>query len=100
MAGTRIKSVYLPVKYISAVPTLEHPDAPWTQWTEFFTNSPAAGHAAELEYERLFHGKDDENIPEEETTPTENEISKPQSKNTNLTRVKKSIPPRVTNTVQ
>jgi len=99
MAGTRIKSVYLPVKYIPAVPTLEHPDAPWTQWTEFFTNSPGAGQAAEREYERLSPGKDDENTPEEETplTPVieENEISKPIIK---LTRVKKpTIPPRVTN---
>ena len=94
MAGTRIKSVYLPTKYIAAIPTREHPDAPWTQWVSFFENSPESGEAAEREYKNLIQGKDDENEPEEkqEAYPVEGDLV------ANLTSVKKQtvIPPRPT----
>jgi hypothetical protein len=102
MAGTRIKSVYLPVKYIPASPTLEEPDAPWLQWTEFFKNSPAGGKAAEEEYNQLFHGKDDENIPEEAEQKNKEFHKELETRidaaiKTDLTRVKTktNIPPRV-----
>lgn len=92
MAGTRIKSVYLPTKYIAAIPSREHPDAPWTQWVSFFENSPESGEAAEREYKNLIQGKDDENEPEEkqEAYPVEGDLV------ANLTSVKKPtvIPPR------
>jgi hypothetical protein len=94
MAGTRIKTVKIPVNYIPAVPSAEHPDAPWKQWAGFFENSPDAAIAAEQEYDRLSQGKDDENVPEPTTTVTaENNDDKP---NLNLTRVKSKIPARPT----
>jgi hypothetical protein len=100
MAGTRIKSVYLPHKYIPTPPTFEHPDAPWVQWCDFFEDSPAAGKAAEEAYNRLIQGKDDENVIDITVEPdNKNEVKiepKPNT-NPNLTRVKPkpTIPPRL-----
>jgi hypothetical protein len=98
MAGTRIKSVRLPVKYISAVPTGDRPSAPWEQWVSFFEHSPAAGEEAEAEYLRLVQGKDDENIPTETKEEIEEQTDK-QPEKTDLTRVKNKIPTRPTNRI-
>jgi hypothetical protein len=101
MAGTRIKTVTLPVRYIPAAPSAEHPNAPWLQWVGFFENSPAAALEAEEEYNRLLQGKDDENIPEptaEKQTETEPQTQKNDDNTStpNLTRVKRGIPSRPT----
>jgi hypothetical protein len=99
MAGTRIKSVYLPIKYIPAVPTLEHPDAPWLQWIRFFKESPTAGQEAENQYNQLIHGKDDENEPEATGQPTNQPTTNQQPTGMkDLTRVKPRIPTRPTKT--
>lgn len=93
MAGTRIKSVYLPVNYVPAPPTLENPDASWKQWVSFFEDSPNAGQQAEVEYNQLIHGKDDENIPEPDQ-PTQAQANSSPTQGPDLTRVKSNIPPR------
>jgi hypothetical protein len=103
MAGTRVKSVYLPIKYIPASPTIEQPDAPWKQWVSFFENSPAAGQEAEAQYNQLARGKDDENEPDEQAkqeTITTNQQPTETAGHTlrGLTRVKSGIPARPTKT--
>jgi hypothetical protein len=106
MAGTRIKTIRLPVRYIPTPPTKEDPAAPWKQWVNFFENSPAAAIAAEEEYNQLLHGKDDESIPESpsaavsqtnnnDDTSIEQQTANEAAK-VDLTRVKKTIPPRPT----
>jgi hypothetical protein len=66
MAGTRIRKVYIPNKYIVTPPTRDDDSPPWKQWSEFFTNSPEAGQLAEQDFVRLFKGKDDERLAEVE----------------------------------
>lgn len=60
MAGTRVRKVYVPNKYIVTPPTREDDSPPWKQWREFFTNSPDAGQLAEAEFDRLYKGLDPE----------------------------------------
>jgi AAA domain len=60
MAGTRLRQVHVPNKYIVAPPTSESLDLPWQQWENFFTNSPQAGKDAEASYAKLLEGLDDE----------------------------------------
>lgn len=60
MAGTRIRKVYIPNKYIVTPPTAQSDNPPWKQWQSFFTNSPEAGQNAEREFVRLYVGVDDE----------------------------------------
>jgi AAA domain len=62
MAGTRVKQVHLPAKYIVAPPVTENLALPWKQWETFFTDSPAAGNAAEAEFFRFSDGADDESL--------------------------------------
>lgn len=68
MAGTRIRKVYIPNKYIVVPPTAESDTPPWSQWESFFTNSPEAGQNAEKEFIRLYVGSDDETV--DTTKPT------------------------------
>jgi AAA domain-containing protein len=60
MAGTRLRQVHLPARYIVAPPTTEDLAAPWKQWESFFTDSPQAGKNAEAEFFKLAEGMDDE----------------------------------------
>jgi hypothetical protein len=60
MAGTRVRQVHIPRKYIVAPPTSENLDSPWRQWEEFFNDNPQAGKRAEADYAKLFEGLDDE----------------------------------------
>ena len=60
MAGTRIKQVKLPARWIVAPPTTEDLAAPWKQWENFFTDTPQAGKNAEAEFFKLAEGMDDE----------------------------------------
>jgi AAA domain len=74
MAGTRIRKIRIPRKYIVSPPTYEDDSVPWKQWTSFFTQSPTAGLAAEDFYNRTIRGKEDENeVEEEEKKETQNE---------------------------
>jgi len=60
MAGTRLRQVKLPSKYIVTPPAADDLFLPWKQWENFFTDSPQAGMNAEAEYHRLAEGMDDE----------------------------------------
>lgn len=60
MAGTRLRQVKLPSKYIVAPPIADDLFLPWKQWEGFFADSPQAGLTAEAEYHRLAEGMDDE----------------------------------------
>jgi hypothetical protein len=63
MAGTRIRKVYIPNKYIVDPPTRTNDNPPWNQWASFFTDNPNAGKLAEQEFVRLYKGLDDEYLP-------------------------------------
>lgn len=63
MAGTRIRKVYIPNKYIVTPPSRTDDSLPWQQWASFFANSPEAGRLAEQEFVRLYRGSDDEYLP-------------------------------------
>jgi AAA domain len=67
MAGTRIRKVYIPNKYIVDPPTRTDDSIPWKQWESFFTNNPTAGKAAEENFVRLYRGLDDEYLAAEQT---------------------------------
>lgn len=67
MAGTRIRKVYIPNKYIVNPPSRTDDSIPWKQWEEFFTNNPTAGKIAEENFVKLFRGSDDENLATEQT---------------------------------
>ena len=69
LAGSRIRQVHLPSKYVVAAPTRENIALPWEQWESFFTDNPAAGENAEKQFLRLFQGLNDE--PLEITQQTE-----------------------------
>jgi hypothetical protein len=60
MAGTRLRQVFLPSKYIVAPPTAEDLFLPWKQWEGFFNDTPQAGKNAEAEFFKLAEGMDDE----------------------------------------
>jgi AAA domain-containing protein len=60
MAGTRLRQVKLPNKYIVAPPSVEDLALPWKQWEGFFADSPQAGLNAEAEFYKLAEGMDDE----------------------------------------
>lgn len=66
MAGTRIRKVYLPNKYIVTPPSRTDDSLPWKQWEEFFTNNPEAGKLAEQQFVQLYRGTDDENLSDEQ----------------------------------
>jgi len=70
MAGTRLRQVKLPSKYIVAPPVADDLFLPWKQWEGFFTDSPQAGLNAETEYHRLAEGMDDESSIPVRTAPT------------------------------
>jgi len=67
MAGTRIRNILLPNKYIVAPPTTRQLDAAWLQWQDFFAKNPQAGQAAEDFYLKTLHGNDNE--PEQDEPP-------------------------------
>jgi len=54
LAGSRIKKVYIPNKYIVQAPTDVDDSLPWKQWVSFFKDSPAAGRAAEANFKKIF----------------------------------------------
>lgn len=60
MAGTRLRKVYIPNKYIVDPPTFKDQTLPWKQWANFFTNNPQAGEEAEKQFTKLSEGTDDE----------------------------------------
>lgn len=62
MAGTRIRKVYIPNKYVVTPPTRTDDSPPWKQWEAFFNNNPEAGKLAETDFVKLFTGKDDEQL--------------------------------------
>jgi hypothetical protein len=65
MAGTRIRKVYIPNKYIVTPPSRTDDSLPWKQWQSFFTDNPKAGQLAEQEFVQLYRGSDDEHLPEQ-----------------------------------
>jgi hypothetical protein len=80
MAGARVRKVYLPNKYIVTPPTRTSDSPPWNQWASFFSRNPEAGKEAELEFVRLYKGRQDETV-EEDLAETETETdSQTQSK--------------------
>jgi hypothetical protein len=80
MAGTRIRKVYVPNKYIVDRPTPDDDSPPWKQWESFFTNSPTAGKLAQENFGKLFVGNHDENLPETETETENKDDNKKESK--------------------
>lgn len=76
MAGTRIRKVYIPNKYIVTPPTRNDDSPPWKQWETFFTNNPDAGKLAEKQFVSLYRGRQDESIEDEltETTTKQNKV--------------------------
>lgn len=66
MAGTRVRKVYIPNKYIVNPPSRTDDSLPWKQWEEFFTNSPEAGKLAEQQFVQLYRGSDDEHLSDEQ----------------------------------
>jgi hypothetical protein len=54
LAGSRIKKVWIPNKYIVTSPTNEDDSLPWKQWANFFKDSPIAGKAADTEFKKVF----------------------------------------------
>jgi hypothetical protein len=76
MAGTRVRRVYLPNKYIVSPPTRNDLTLPWQQWFSFFKDNPAAGQQAEKDFIRLFEGLDDETVRKQENKNTKNDQEK------------------------
>jgi hypothetical protein len=72
MAGTRLRKIYIPNKYLVDSPSRNDLSLPWKQWASFFSNNPKAGEEAEKQFIRLFEGRDDENIASREKTETTN----------------------------
>lgn len=70
MAGTRIRKVYIPNKYVVTAPSRTDDSLPWKQWQSFFSNNPEAGQQAEEAFVKLFKGQDDEYLTEQEATTT------------------------------
>ena len=70
MAGTRIRRVRIPNKYIVDQP-LNTGFEPWQQWQKFFTDSPSAGDQAQSFYNTTIKGKEDENEVDEEAKDKE-----------------------------
>src|SRR5262249_12891683 len=66
MAGTRLRKVYVPNKYIGSPPTGENLSVTWQQWASFFTKNPEAGQQAETAFTQLYQGQDDENVKTKE----------------------------------
>lgn len=71
MAGTRIRKVYIPNKYIVDPPTREDDSPPWKQWEKFFSDNPTAGQTAEQQFIKLYRGSDDETIDTKPETKPE-----------------------------
>lgn len=72
MAGTRIRKVYIPNKYVVSPPTRTDDSPPWKQWSKFFDDNPAAGQAAEQQFTKLYVGVDDESVTEPTTKENKN----------------------------
>lgn len=71
LAGSRVRGVVLPKKYIVAPPTDTDQSVPWRQWSRFFdpANGPDLARQAEALYESHgILGADDEHVP---TAPTQ-----------------------------
>lgn len=84
MAGTRVRKVFIPNKYIVDSPTRDNLTLPWSQWANFFTNNPMAGEEAEKRFIKLYEGVDDETIDSDvEQTVSETRKSYDQEKVTN-----------------
>lgn len=70
LAGTRIRKVYIPKKYIVTSPIIDefHEDQslPWKQWVSFFKETPDAGIKAEKDFVRIFEKVDNEELAEVE----------------------------------
>lgn len=70
MAGSRIRGVFVPSKYIVKSPSQDDLTVPWRQWNDFFVDSPEAGEAARKEYSAIYRNRPNEPIdndtPEEE----------------------------------
>lgn len=84
MAGTRIRKVYIPNKYIVTPPSRTDDSLPWQQWASFFTNSPEAGKLAEQEFVQLYRGTDDEHLLTEQVEKKDKlnyDKEKPDTKN-------------------
>jgi hypothetical protein len=77
MAGTRIRQIYIPNKYVVTPPTFDDLTHPWKQWATFFVDSPEAGQRAEKEFIRLFEGVADETI--EKTQQQKHDTNKKES---------------------
>lgn len=79
LAGSRIKRVFIPNRYIVAAPTDTDDSLPWKQWVSFFKDNPSAGKKADREFMKVFEGIEGD---EEETKETnknatnEKEVSK------------------------
>lgn len=82
MAGTRIRKVYIPNKYIVTPPTRTDDSLPWKQWESFFTNNPDAGKLAEQEFVQLYRGSDDEYLPTEQVEKDKTYATKQEKTNT------------------
>jgi AAA domain len=94
MAGTRLRKVYIPNKYIVASPTRTDLSLPWKQWLSFFENNPEAGQTAEKDFIRIFEGTDDETLKKQENkTPHDQEEANTRTKTTNNTSAPKSTRP-------
>jgi AAA domain len=83
MAGTRIRKVYIPNKFIVDPPTRNDLTLPWKQWANFFVNNPSAGELAEKQFTILFEGRDDESLLEKQETKTEKKDGTTASKEKN-----------------
>jgi AAA domain-containing protein len=73
MAGTRVQGIYIPNKYVVDRPTEESPAASWLQLAEFFENSPAAGKAAEAQYNKFAPAREVANQDDNEEPESESE---------------------------
>jgi hypothetical protein len=66
IAGTRLRKTFIPANYIVDPPTMQASTAPWEQWANFFADNPTAGQEAEANFNKLYRGKDNENLPDDE----------------------------------
>jgi hypothetical protein len=74
LAGSRIKKVYIPNRYIVSAPTMKDDSVPWNQWAEFFKDNPAAGQKAEKDFLRIFEGIEEE-VERKERDNVKKEVS-------------------------
>jgi hypothetical protein len=65
MAGSRIRGVRIPIKYIVDPPTEDDLSLPWQQWNDFFIDSPQAGEAATARYQSIYTQRRNEPIDDD-----------------------------------